>query len=190
MDSVGCLVLAAGEARRFGGPKQLAEVRGRALLAMVLDTAWAVAALDPIVVVLGAHADAIRARVDLSGVEVVVCADWAEGQAASLRAGVAALGPVDAALVLLADQPFLTPQVVAGTLDHWEPSRCDAVRAVYDGAPGHPVVLGRAVLDAVASLRGDTGARELLSGFRVRTWEAGHLCDPTDIDTPDQLEAR
>ncbi len=186
-DRVGCVVLAAGGGRRFGGPKQLAEVGGRTLLGLVLDHARAVPALEPLVVVLGAHAATIRARVALGDARVVEAPDWAEGQAASLRAGVAALGGVDAALVLLADQPFITPQVIAGALDH-AADGYDAVRTTYGGRPGHPVLLGRPVLEAVPALQGDVGARELLARFRVRTWEAGQLCDPTDIDTPDQLE--
>ncbi len=61
------------------------------------------------------------------------------------------------------------------------------MRTLYGGEPGHPVVLGRRVLDVVPTLRGDVGARDLLRSFRVAGWEAGHLCDPTDIDTPEQL---
>ena len=61
------------------------------------------------------------------------------------------------------------------------------MRAVYDGAPGHPVVLGRRVLDAVGELEGDAGARELLARFRVRKWEAGHLASATDVDTQEEL---
>jgi molybdenum cofactor cytidylyltransferase len=176
------IVLAAGAGRRFGGPKQLAPLAGRPLLQHVVD-----AAPDPLTVVLGAHADQVRAAVDFDGVDVVICKDWQEGQAASLRAGVEAVGPVDAAVVLLGDMPFVTPQVIAGAVDHMS-GRWDAVRTLYSGAPGHPVVLGRRVLDAVGNLRGDLGARELLRAFRVRGWEAGHLCDPTDIDTREQLE--
>jgi molybdenum cofactor cytidylyltransferase len=89
--------------------------------------------------------------------------------------------------VLLGDMPFVTPQVIAGAVDHLS-GRWDAVRTLYGGAPGHPVVLGRRVLDAVGGLRGDRGARDLLRAFRVREWEAGHLCDPADIDTREQLE--
>ena len=182
------IVLAAGAGRRFGaGAKQLAVLRGRPLLSHALDAAWAVPLLDPLVVVLGAHAEAIRSAVDLSGLVVVECADWASGQAASLRAGVAAAGDVDAAVVLLGDMPFVTGQVIAGAVDHLS-GRWDAVRCVYDGKPGHPVVLGRRVLAEVPRLSGDVGARELLRSFRVREWEAGRLCDPTDIDTPEQLD--
>jgi molybdenum cofactor cytidylyltransferase len=185
----GCVVLAAGEGTRFGGAKQVAPLRGRPLLEWALDAALGVPALDPVVVVLGAYAAAVRNAVDLSEVTIVQAPDWAEGQAASLRAGVAALGDVDAAVVLLGDMPFITPQVVAGAVDHWS-ARCDAVRTTYGGRPGHPVVLGRAVLDRVPGLHGDVGARELLGGFRVREWDAGHLCDPADVDTREQLEVR
>jgi CTP:molybdopterin cytidylyltransferase MocA len=129
--------------------------------------------------------------VNLSGVRIVECTGWDEGQAASLRAGVAALGSVEAVVVLLGDMPFVTRDVIDGVIAAWDPAECDAVRATYRGRPGHPVLLGRPVLDAVASLRGDVGARELFDSgaFRVREWEAGDLCDPTDIDTPEQLEA-
>ena len=182
VETVRALVLAGGAGRRFGGPKQLALVRGRPLIGHVLGAA---AGWDPLVV-LGAHAEQVRPHV--AGYEHVVCADWADGQSASLQAGVSALGDVDAAIVLLADQPFITPQVIAGALERLGP-RHDAVRTTYRGAPGHPVVLGRRVLARVGELRGDAGARGLLREFRVRDWEAGHLCDPADIDTPEQLEA-
>jgi molybdenum cofactor cytidylyltransferase len=182
------LILAAGEGRRFGGAKQLAPLDGVPVLAHVLGTARAVGRLSPLVVVLGARAQEIRAAVDLTGVEVVVAEDWSEGQAASLRAGIRALGEAEAALVLLGDQPFITPEVVAGTLERRDPE-LDALRAAYDGVPGHPVLLSRRLLDRAGELRGDVGFRDLLAGGRVGTWEAGHLCDPTDIDTQEQLEA-
>ena len=79
--TIGALVLAAGEGRRFGGTKQLAELDGRPLLSFALA---AVAGISPRVVVLGHAADEVAAGVDLHGARPVVCADWAEGQAASL----------------------------------------------------------------------------------------------------------
>lgn len=186
--TVGGLVLAAGEGRRFGGPKQLAKIRGVAVLEHVLMAMQAVPAIDPLVVVLGARAAEIRTQMEFGAFEIVVAEDWAEGQAASLRTGVAALGAVDAVMICLGDQPFITPQVIAGTLD-LDGSPADAIRAAYGGVPGHPVLLKRHLLDRVEKLRGDIGARDLMADARVKTWEAGHLCDPTDIDTREQLEA-
>jgi CTP:molybdopterin cytidylyltransferase MocA len=183
---VGGLILAAGGGSRFGGTKQLAELRGRPLLSYAVETMLAVPAIWPVVVVIGHEAQAILAGVEFHDANVVVCDGWQEGQSASLRAGVAALGDVDAAVITLGDQPFITPQVIAGALDFDEDYH-DAVRATYGGAPGHPVVLTRRMLRRAGELRGDVGFRDLLMGQRVRRFEAGHLCDPTDIDTREEL---
>lgn len=180
------LILAAGAGRRFGSTKQLAELRGRPLLAHALE-AMLGAGLERVIVVLGHDADAIRARVDFGAAEVVIAEDWADGQAASLRRGLAAAGEADAVVITLGDQPFITPQVIRAALDQLD--GYDAVRALYGDLPGHPVVLGRAVLDAAGGLRGDQGARELLADFRVHQWQAGHLASAVDVDTPEELQA-
>ena len=178
------LILAAGAGTRFGEQtKQLAVLRGKPLLQHAVDSMNA--ALERAVVVLGHDADSIRAAVDFGRAEVVLCADWALGQGYSLRRGVAALPDASAVVVTLGDQPFITPAVITGALDRL--AGHDAVRAVYDGAPGHPVVLSRRVLDAVPELQGDAGARELLARFEVGKWEAGHLASAADIDTQDEL---
>jgi len=180
------LILAAGAGRRFGSTKQLAELHGRPLLAHALEAMLA-AGLERVIVVLGHDAEAIRARVDFGAAEVVIAEDWADGQAASLRRGLAAAGAADAVVITLGDQPFITPHVIGAALDQLD--GYDAVRALYGDLPGHPVVLGRAVLDAAGGLRGDQGARELLADFRVHQWQAGHLASAVDVDTPEELRA-
>ena len=171
------LLLAAGEGKRFGGPKQLARVDGRPLIEHALR---ALGGLERIVVVLGARAEEIRAGADLGGAEIVMCPDWAEGMGASLRTGLAALRDADEVVIVLADQPFITAEVVARV----RAVPGDAVRAVYDGAPGHPVVVRRAVLDRAGELRGDKGFR----GVAMAEVECGDLADPQDIDTRADLE--
>ena len=177
------LLLAAGASRRFGEePKQLARWRGRPLLAHALE---AMAGFKRLVVVLGAHADRIRTEVPLDGADVVECSDWAEGQAASLRCGVAALGAMDAAVVGLADMPLVPAAAYARVAAHGDQA---AARATYDGVPGHPVLLGRGLLDRVGELRGDVGFKLLLDEVRVLDVECGDLGDPVDIDTREDLE--
>jgi CTP:molybdopterin cytidylyltransferase MocA len=183
---IGAVVLAAGEGSRFGGPKQLAELDGRPLLEHVLITLAALPAVERTVVVLGAHADDVRAAVDMHGADVIVAGDWAEGQAASLRAGLTALDDVDGALILLGDQPGITPAAIDAVLVHFDGTR--SLRAVYDGAPGHPVLLPRSLFPAALELHGDQGARELLEASGVRRIEVGHLCEPADVDTPADLD--
>jgi len=182
------LVLAAGGARRFGSPKQLAELDGVPLLQYAIDAMLAVAALDRVVVVLGSTAEEIGAAVRFASAEPVVCPDWSDGMAASLRCGVAELSDADWVVVTLGDMPGVTPEAIEAVMAACD-SSVDAVRAEYGGNGGHPVALSRAVLDRVASLHGDVGARDLLRDARVRPVEALHLARPDDVDTPEELEA-
>jgi molybdenum cofactor cytidylyltransferase len=179
---IGGLVLAAGEGRRFGGPKQLAELDGAPLLEHAIRAMTAVPAIDRIVVVLGARADEIRAAVDFGDAEPVVCADWADGLSASLRTGIDALPGAETIVLTLGDQPFITPEVIARFVD--EDGTC---RASYDGEPGHPVRMTAATAFAARELTGEAGARDLLRG--VRLVECGYLCRADDVDTREQLEA-
>ena len=183
--TIGGLILAAGEGRRFGGTKQLAELRGRPLLEYALE---AMTGVSPRVVVLGHAADKIRRGVNMHGASVVECEDWDEGQSASLRAGLAALAAVDAVVVVLGDQPGITAEAIAAVVAAAGDE--DAVRATYDGTPGHPVLLRRPLLDRAGELRGDTGFRDLLESATVREVEIGGLADPADIDTREELARR
>ena len=181
------VVLAGGGSMRFGSPKQLAELSGRPLIEHALAAIRAVPAIERIVVVLGAESERIRATIDLEGCEVVVAADWSEGISASLRAGVAALPDADAVIVTLADQPLITPQVIAAVLDRAE-APPPAARATFGGAPGHPVLIKRELFAEVMELSGDSGARDLLELRGVATVECGHLASAHDVDTPRDLQ--
>jgi molybdenum cofactor cytidylyltransferase len=178
------LVLAAGEGARFGSePKLLAPLEGRPLLEHAIEAACAVPALDVVVVVLGAHADEIRAGVDFGRAQPLVCLDWHEGQAASLRRGVGAIAwGADKIVVTLGDEPLVSTEVIARLAGEEPPAR-----ATYGGRPGHPVVLGREEMSAVRGLHGDQGARGLLA--TATAVECGQLCSGRDVDTPQDLEA-
>ncbi len=182
------LVLAAGGARRFGSPKQLAELDGVPLLQHAIDAMLAVPALDRVVVVLGNVAEEVAAAVKFASAEPVVCRDWEEGMAASLRCGVAELPEADWVVVTLGDMPGVTPEAIEAVMAGVGPE-VDAVRAEYGGRAGHPVALSRSLLDRVGDLRGDAGARDLLRDARVGGVEALHLARPDDVDTPEELEA-
>jgi CTP:molybdopterin cytidylyltransferase MocA len=119
----------------------------------------------------------------------VVCAGWREGQSASLRCGVAALGDVDAALVVLGDMPDMTPAAVAAVVRAAGGSE-DAVRGSYDGVAGHPVLLRRPLLDRVGELRGDVGFRSLLECATIVEVDLAGVANPRDIDTREELATR
>jgi CTP:molybdopterin cytidylyltransferase MocA len=177
------LILAAGAGTRFGDqPKQLADLNGRPLLAYAIRAQCAVAELDRVVVVLGSHADEVLEAVQLGCAQPVICSNWSDGQAASLRAGLAELADADKVVVTLGDAPLITSEVIARFAG--EPG---GTRATYAGRPGHPAVLDGPQIRALSSLAGDRGARDLLRGGPKI--ECGELCSGRDVDTPDDLEA-
>src|SRR3954469_19248318 len=125
------IVLAAGASTRFGSPKQ------RLLLGDVVARARESSALDDLCVVLGAHDVETDAR-------IVRCSEWERGPGASLRCGLdAAPAETEAAVVLLADGPRLSPAAVDRVVGAWRAGAGPVVAASYGGERGHPVLLAR-----------------------------------------------
>jgi molybdenum cofactor cytidylyltransferase len=184
--TVAAVVLAAGSSSRLGQPKQLAPIAGRPALAYTLDALRA-SRVDRIVLVLGHAADAVAAALDLTDITVVRNDAYAEGQSTSVRAGVKSLGDdVDAALMVVGDQPLLAPTVVDAIVRAYAETGGPFIVPVYDGEWGNPVLLARATWPLLDHLKGDTGARPILRKHMDMVLElpvAGSLLD--DIDTPD-----
>lgn len=165
---VAAVILAAGAASRFGAPKQallLPEVLGRVRESSV----------DEIVVVAGAHPLGTDAR-------VVDCPDWELGPGASLRCGLKALGTnVEAAVIVLADGPNLSPAAIDRVVAAWRESAAEVIAASYGGVRGHPVVLARPIWSRVPP----EGARAL-DPVLVPCDDLGI---PGDVDRADDLPA-
>jgi molybdenum cofactor cytidylyltransferase len=183
---VAAVVLAAGSSSRLGQPKQLAPIAGRPAISYTLDALRA-SRVDRIILVLGHAADAIAAALDLSGVTVVRNDAYAEGQSTSVIAGVQSLGDdVEAALMVVGDQPLLAPTVVDAIVRAYEQTGGPFIVPVYEGEWGNPVLLARATWPLLENLKGDTGARPILRKHMDMVLEVpvpGSLLD--DIDTPE-----
>jgi molybdenum cofactor cytidylyltransferase len=181
------LVLAAGAATRFGSAKQLADLGGRPLLEHSI-LAMAASPVGRAVVVLGSGAEEVLARVEMHGAEAIVCERWAEGQSASLACGLAELSGCEAVVVTLGDQPFVSPDAIRRVIAA-RGSGAAAVRATYDGLPGHPVLLERLLFERMRDVSGDHGARNLLMSVQTREVPCDDLGGGQDVDTPAQLDA-
>lgn len=183
-ERVAAVVLAAGQGLRFGSQKLLASLGDRPLLQHALDAANA-SSLEPIVVVLGADADAVAAGVRSGRARIVRNPDHATGQASSLRVGLRALDTNDAAVVVLGDQPNVTAALLDALVAAQRSSGAPAVVCAQDGRRSPPTLLHRDLWEEVDALRGDTGARELLARRGdVVVFEVAHgLAHLDDVDT-------
>lgn len=184
------LVLAAGAGRRFGGGKMLALLDGAPV---IRRTAEAVSAggFGEVIVMAGADQAAISAALDGLSCRMIAVPDWAEGMAASLRAGIAACAPHAAGVfVFLGDMP-LAPVQLCGELAALAAKAGYGARPIVAGQPAHPACFTRMAFADLAGLSGDIGANRLLArraaGVAYRASDdAGALMD---IDAPGDLAA-
>lgn len=183
---IGGLILAAGKASRFGGVKQVAELYGRPLLEHSIQ-AMTASPVGRVVVVLGAGAEDVIARVDLQGAEPIVCERWEEGQSASLAFGLGELSDCEAVVVTLGDLPKLSTNAIRRVIAS-RGEGTEAVRATYAGQPGHPVLLERELFERLRDVSGDHGARNLLLSVCPREVACDDLGGGEDVDTPAQLD--
>lgn len=187
------LILAGGAGRRFGakeqGGKLLADLGGAPVVRRVAERVSGVGFAE-VLVVTGADEAPVRAALGGLACRIVHAPGWAEGMAATLRTGIAALSPeARGVCVFLGDMP-LVPVGLSGALTEAAQAAGYAARPQHDAKPGHPVAFTRGAFDDLMALEGDRGATALLAGrgdvAYLDTAERGVLLD---IDTPADLEA-
>lgn len=165
-----CLVLAAGGSRRLGAPKQLVRRGTRPLIVHALAAAHRALPRAPVIVVLGARVARLRGVVRQAAPQarIVYNAEWAEGLASSLKAGLTAVPPgTTALLVLLVDQPDVDARALRRLVLAWRRRPGIAAAAHYLGKPGVPAILPRRYWREIRTLTGDSGARSVLRAHRV-----------------------
>ncbi len=184
------VILAAGASTRFQTaadprPKVLMTYQGRPLVRRAAEVALQ-AGLDPVVVVVGYAGDEVAGA--LSGLPVTVAVNprWADGQSASVLAGLEQLPPRCGSVVfLLADQPNTSPELVQALVEQHAQTRSPIVVPIIDGRRSNPVLFDRVTFNDFKALTGDTGGRALFNRYPPQ-WMP--WLDPNagfDVDTPD-----
>ncbi len=186
------VVLAAGASSRFGSPKLLADLGGRPVLQRTLD-AVAAAGLGDVVVVLGGGAAAVEAAIEWRSERRVVNGRPQDGLSSSLRVGLDAAAEDDraeAVLVILGDQPAVSPGAIRAVVEAGDASSAPFVQARYaaDGAP-NPVLVRRAAWAMAAGISGDRGLGPVLAARRELVLEVPVAGANPDVDTPADLAA-
>ncbi|HLB67801.1 MAG TPA: NTP transferase domain-containing protein [Thermoplasmata archaeon] len=187
---ISAIVLAAGTSSRMGQPKVLVRIDGRPVLDRVLGALRA-SRVKQILVVLGPQASRVRREVPLDGATVVVNPHYAKGMSTSLRAGIASLDPrAEAFLVVLADQPFVSPTTMDALIARREESGAKILIPTFGGARGNPVLVDRSLSEEVEAISGDQGCRAIFGDHTDEILEVP-VGDPgvlLDLDTPEQLK--
>ncbi len=181
------VVLAAGESRRMGRPKQLLEVCGRPMLEHVLRMLSGL--FERVVVVLGhAYAEVLNA-VEVPGNALVVFNPrYGEGISTSVRAGLSALD-AEAYLIYLGDMPCVRPTTIVALVEAYRRGGRPAVVPTYRGMRGNPVVVSRALKPLAEGLTGDRGLSSVLDAVGPLYVEVDDEGVLIDVDTPRDVEA-
>lgn len=188
---VSAVVLAAGQSARMGEPKQLLRLGDETILQRTLENVRG-AAVDEVVLVLGFAADQIRCQIPAQLVDrlkIILNEDFATGMASSLRAGLSAVGArADAALIVLADQPFVRSTTIDVIIHRYRSSNAKIVIPCYKGKRGNPVLLDRAIFAEAMSLTGDTGCRAIFANHHEGIVEVDVDDEGVVLDIDNQAE--
>jgi molybdenum cofactor cytidylyltransferase len=165
-ENIHAIVLAAGESSRLGRPKQLLEYNGRTFLQNSVQIAIA-SGVQKVVVVLGAHAEKIKKEIAGGDVHLVENTEWKEGMASSIRSGLQAISEIDpgveSVILMVCDQPFVTASLLNELITVHQKTGKPIVACSYENTFGPPVLFHKTIFQELLQLRGDVGARGIVS---------------------------
>jgi molybdenum cofactor cytidylyltransferase len=189
------IILAAGEASRFGEPKQLLHWKGEPFVRVIAQTAIR-AGLSPVIVVTGAHSEQVEAAVKGLDVKIARNEDWKTGQGSSICKGVLSLTTapppigeaVGGAIFLLADQPQVGISIIPALEEKHAEGLYPIVAPMVIDRRANPVLFDRATFSDLMHIEGDTGGRAVFHKYRVEyiPWHDESLL--LDVDTPEQYQ--
>ncbi|MSQ89334.1 MAG: nucleotidyltransferase family protein [Betaproteobacteria bacterium] len=186
--NVVAILLAAGSATRFGSDKLLHALPHEVPIAIQAARHLRAVFEENVFVVVRPEAKELAGLLRKEGCKVVECENAAEGMGASLACAVRAAGPADAYLIALADMPFIRASTIAAVRDALAGGAA-LVAPYFRARRGHPVGLSAKFRMELEALRGDEGARKVLTAHALELVKIP-VGDPgviRDIDTPGDL---
>ncbi len=192
VSTVAIVILAAGESRRMGAPKQLLRHRGRTLIRRAAEAALGTTC-RPVVVVLGAYAVQVRPEIEGLPVRIVENPLWSDGLSTSIRAGIetlaAAEDPPEAVILTLCDQPLITTDDLEALVTAYRATNRPIIASEYAGTLGVPGLFDSAVFPELLELTGDGGAKGVIRRDPSRVFPIACAHAIHDLDTPADYEA-
>ena len=181
------ILLAAGESRRMGTPKQLLSYKGDSLIRHTATMA-AASECNPTVVVIGANSDRISLELENLPVRVTYNTQWQQGMSASIAKGIDTLLKMninfDAFVVALADQPLITATIYNRLVERYRSNRPQAIASNYSDTIGVPALFDRTLIPKLLKMKQQGGAKQLLHKYSDRAFNLDLPEAAIDIDTP------
>ena len=181
------ILLAAGESRRMGTPKQLLTYNGSSLIRQAATEAIE-SSCKPIVVVLGANGDRISREINDLAVQITYNTCWQKGMSASIATGIDTLLlmniDLDAVVIALGDQPFVTSRVYNLLIERYYQNEVKAVASSYSQTIGVPALFDRVLIPELLDMKQQGGAKQLLKQYSDRRFNLDLPEAAIDIDTP------
>jgi len=189
--SIAAVILAAGESSRLGQPKQLLEFRGKTLVRGAVNAAIEANCSHVIVVTGDAHAE-IKNAVAATNAILVQNSQWREGVGTSIRAGIQHLidnaPEIDAAVLLVCDQPFVDRDLVAGLIALHSETGKPIVASAYADTLGVPALFDHSIFQELLRLDGHSGAKTIILSNRARVAEFSFPKGDVDVDALDDVK--
>ncbi|XCF05367.1 nucleotidyltransferase family protein [Tamlana crocina] len=186
------VILAAGESKRMGEPKQLLPWQGKTLIERTIEKALAIHVKN-VFIILGANYFVIKNKIKNYPVEIIVNSEWKSGLGASISRAVSGLMDVvpkfDGAMFILADQPFVTSSYLKQMLTCFKPNSKQILTTKYnDGKLGVPTIFNRCYFEELSNLSEDKGANTIIKKYGNFVLSLDAPFENMDIDTEEDYE--
>lgn len=184
--AIGVIILAAGGSSRMGSPKQLLPFQGQSLVRHAAQCALG-SVCDRVVVVTGCHADEVKREVEDLPLSVIENRSWQSGMSSSIRAGLEEMvttDDIESVIVMLCDQPFVSPDVLNDLVDAQRTSGKPIVASTYGATRGVPAIFSGEFFSELALLTADQGARRVIAANPADVATISFPQGAIDVDTP------
>lgn len=167
---ISCIILAAGESRRFGSPKALAKINGQALIDKLI-TKLKATAIDEIVVVLGAYSENIKPfLLKHKHLKIVYNKDHILGQTSSFKTALAATNSLSKGILLHPiDFPFIKTETITTLISHFHQNHSTILIPTFNNQKGHPPLFNNSLRDEFLSLPNSVGINSLAQRHATET---------------------
>ncbi len=186
------VVLAAGESKRMGEPKQLLPWQGKTLIEHAVETALKVE-VEKVTVVLGANHSVIKNKIKNYPVEIILNPEWKSGLGSSISRTVSgfmnAESNLEGVMFILADQPFVTSAYLTQMLRRFQPKAKQILTTKYnDGKQGVPTLFSSFYFEELSKLSGDSGAKSIIKKHKISVESLKAPFENMDVDSKEDYE--